>query len=114
MKAKQQNEEWNFYLKAAIKRYEAADKLCTVTTKTKRFYLMKSKIFKGRLENSCTWDTSVGFYKFSHPGKIDILYEISRNFQKIMDGMFEKYEMTIFFGQSMPGKLFNLWCKPRN
>ena len=80
MKAKQQNEEWNFYLKAAIKRYEAADKLCTVTTKTKRFYLMKSKIFKGRLKNSCTWDTSVGFFKFSHPGKIDILYEISQNF----------------------------------
>ena len=46
MKAKQENNEWKSDLKEAIRKYEAADKLCTVTTKTKRFYLMKSKIFK--------------------------------------------------------------------
>ena len=46
MKAKQENNEWKSDLKEAIRKYEAAERLCTVTTKTKRFYLLKSKIFK--------------------------------------------------------------------
>ena len=54
MKAKQDNKEWKSDLKEAIRRYEAADRLCTATTKTKRFYLLKSKIFKGRLQISST------------------------------------------------------------
>ena len=52
--AKKQNAEWKSDLKEAIRRYEAADKLCKATTKTQRFYLLKSKIFKERLENSST------------------------------------------------------------
>ena len=52
MKAKQENKEWKSDLKEAIRRYEAADRLCKASTKTKRFYILKSKIFKERLENS--------------------------------------------------------------
>ena len=54
MKAKQENKEWKSDLKEAIRRYEAADRLCTASTKTKRFYLLKSKIFKERLGDSST------------------------------------------------------------
>ena len=54
MKAKQGNNEWKSDLKEAIRRYEAADRLCTAATKTKRFYLLKSKIFKERLGDSST------------------------------------------------------------
>ena len=50
IKAKKQNKEWKSDLKEAIRRYEAADQLCKATTKTQRFYLLKSKIFKERLE----------------------------------------------------------------
>ena len=64
IKAKQDNKEWKSDLKEAIKRYEAADVLCTVTTKTKRFYLLKSKIFKQRLEISTIFVKDFDMNKF--------------------------------------------------
>ena len=51
MQAKRHGNEWKSHLKEAIKHYEGADKTCKVTTKTKRFYLLKSKIFKAWLSS---------------------------------------------------------------